>query len=87
MHEAKKEREDMSRIAEALAFDTDEERLAWFYSLSEKERADVVNDAREMADKFIVAFMPVADVMREFCERAGSILQKALADCINGTYK
>lgn len=51
----------MSRIKEALVFKTDEERLKWFWSLSAEEQAEIVKESKEIVDRTIEAFRPVAE--------------------------
>lgn len=53
----------MSRIKEALVFKTDEERLEWFHSLSPEEQAEVATEAKELVDKTIEVFRPVAEAL------------------------
>jgi hypothetical protein len=53
----------MSRIKEALVFKTDEERLEWFHSLTPDEQADVATEAKELVEKTIEVFRPVAEAL------------------------
>lgn len=53
----------MSRIKEAFVFKTDEERLEWFYSLTTEEQTEVAKDAKELVEKVVEAFRPVAEVL------------------------
>jgi hypothetical protein len=53
----------MSRIKEILAFQTDEERMAWFNSLSADEQAEVLKEAREISDRLIEAFRPLTEAL------------------------
>jgi uncharacterized coiled-coil DUF342 family protein len=57
----------MSRIQEAMVFKTDEERLAWFNSLTPDERSEVVNQAQEIANT-------ISEVVNQAQEIANTII-------------
>ena len=56
----------MSRLKEALVFKTDEERLAWFQSISPEDQEEIVKELNEITDKVNEAFRPVTEALVEF---------------------
>lgn len=64
----------MSRIKEAFAFKTDEERLTWFDSLTPDEQAQVVSDVRCLFDSLTRIIKPLFENLAEWSREAMPIL-------------
>lgn len=73
----------MSRIKEALVFKTDEERLEWFHSLSSDEQAEIAKEAKEVVDKTIEVFRPVAEALAKVFMLWFDMLYENLAEIGN----
>ena len=70
----------MSRIKEALVFKTDEERLEWFHSLAPNEQAEVATEAKELVEKTIEVFRPVAEALAKVFVLWLDLLSENLAE-------
>jgi hypothetical protein len=67
----------MSRIREALIFDNDDDRRAWFSTLTPEEQAAVIKDAHEVADRFAKALKPIVEQFINLAQEIQSGIMKA----------
>lgn len=65
----------MSRIREALVFDNDNDRLAWFNALTPEEQADVIKEAQAISAHLEECIQPIRDAILLWGEQIGKIFQ------------
>lgn len=69
----------MSRLREALVFRTDDERLAWFSSLTLDEQAEVMSDVKQIIRIASLAFQQMSEQIMAWWEMA-SVGRGVVAD-------
>ena len=65
----------MSRIDEVLLLKTDEERIAWYWSLTEEERDEISNEMVAMETKLLAVWKTIEPSTAFFVERMGAFFE------------
>lgn len=68
----------MSRIQEALVFQTDDERIEWFQALSPEEQAEVVKDAAQYMENLKNALQPFIESFMKWWREVYPVISKLI---------